>query len=82
MCSEEDPHQCHRRLLIARVLAERGIEVRHIRGDGRAQTEAELALDETSGQLGLDFAEAEEVTPWRSAQSVLPKKVPPTFSDD
>jgi len=55
MCSEEDPHACHRRLLIGRVLEEQGITVRHIRGDGRLQTEADLALDETRGQLGLGF---------------------------
>jgi len=80
MCSEEDPHNCHRRLLIGRVLEEQGIAVRHIRGDGRVQTEAELELDETRGQLGLEFEEL-EATPWRSAQSVLPRKAPPDSSD-
>jgi len=80
MCSEEDPHACHRRLLLGRVLAERGITVQHIRGDGRLQTEADLALDETQGQLGLGFEELEE-KPWRSAQSVLPRKAPPDSSD-
>lgn len=77
MCSEEDPHECHRHLLIARVLTERGITVRHIRGDGRVQTEDDLALEETHGQLGLEFDDLEETTPWRSIQSVLPKKAPP-----
>lgn len=80
MCSEEDPHTCHRRLLIGRVLEEQGITVKHIRGDGRVQTEADLALDETRGQLGLGFEEI-EATPWRSAQSVLPRKAPPDSSD-
>jgi uncharacterized protein (DUF488 family) len=35
MCSEEDPNHCHRSLLIAKSLVERGVEVRHIRRDGR-----------------------------------------------
>ena len=38
MCSEEDPAGCHRHLLVSRVLAEHGVEVGHIRGDGSVQT--------------------------------------------
>lgn len=34
MCSEEDPLDCHRGLMIAPALAERGILLSHIRGDG------------------------------------------------
>ena len=40
LCSEEDPTGCHRRLLVGRVLGERGIAVRHIRGDGSLQARA------------------------------------------
>jgi uncharacterized protein (DUF488 family) len=43
LCSEENPSRCHRHLLIGRVLRERGVAVSHIRGDGRLETEAELA---------------------------------------
>jgi uncharacterized protein (DUF488 family) len=42
MCSEEDPTNCHRHLLIARVLESQGVTVLHIRGDDREQTEADL----------------------------------------
>jgi uncharacterized protein (DUF488 family) len=42
MCGEENPTQCHRRLLIGTTLAEHGINVIHIRGDGTSQSEAEL----------------------------------------
>lgn len=42
LCSEEDPVHCHRRLLIARTLIRRGIEVQHIRGTGRIESEAEV----------------------------------------
>lgn len=62
MCSEEDPLGCHRRLLIGRVLMARGIEVRHLRGDGRVETEREVALRETP-QAAL-FEEAAPA--WRS----------------
>ncbi len=37
MCSEEDPNRCHRHHLLSKSLAERGIKVIHIRGDGRLE---------------------------------------------
>jgi len=72
LCAEEDPAGCHRRLLVGRVLGERGIAVDHIRGDGRVQTEAELAAAEPhSNQLSL-FDEIE--ASWKSVPSVSPRK--------
>ena len=72
LCAEEDPTGCHRRLLVGRVLGERGIAVDHIRGDGRLQSEAEVAAAEPhSNQLSL-FEEIE--APWKSVPSVSPKK--------
>ena len=70
LCSEENPSVCHRRLLITRVLAERGIEVYHLRGDGRMESESELRAAERPTQLGL-FAQQDT---WKSIPSVLPKK--------
>jgi uncharacterized protein (DUF488 family) len=37
MCAEKEPLECHRALLVARALAERGVEVRHILADDRAE---------------------------------------------
>jgi uncharacterized protein (DUF488 family) len=76
MCGEEDPAHCHRRLLVARVLIERGHEVLHIRGDGRVDTDQDVAR--TSGKSLVNeqpalFAELDE-DQWRSTASVLPKK--------
>jgi uncharacterized protein (DUF488 family) len=42
MCAEEDPLDCHRGLLIAPALGVRGIEVRHIRGDGMIEATAQM----------------------------------------
>ncbi len=82
LCGEEDPANCHRRLLIGRVLGERGVTVMHIRGDGRVQSEAELAAEEkfrkTKGQLSL--FETEDTREWKSTQSVLPRNPPPNSS--
>ena len=43
VCAEEDPVGCHRRFLLTPELLARGAEVRHIRGDGRIETEHEVA---------------------------------------
>jgi uncharacterized protein (DUF488 family) len=42
LCSEENPENCHRRQLVGRVLADRGITVLHIRGDGTVLSEEDL----------------------------------------
>jgi uncharacterized protein (DUF488 family) len=42
MCAEEDPSKCHRRLLIEPALLDRGVKVRHIRGDGTVATASTL----------------------------------------
>jgi uncharacterized protein (DUF488 family) len=82
VCGEEDPAHCHRRLLVARVLVERGHEVLHIRGDGRVETDAEIAA--ASGKSLVNeqpalFAELDE-DQWRSTASVSPKRTPESFS--
>ena len=38
MCSEQDPADCHRTILISRILLERGCEIRHILGSGKLET--------------------------------------------
>ena len=40
MCAEEDPMHCHRWLLLGPAMAERHMEVLHIRGDGRVESMA------------------------------------------
>jgi len=82
LCGEEDPAHCHRRLLIGRVLAERGHTMLHIRGDGRLEADETVAAE--AGKPLVDaqpalFAELDE-DQWRSTASVLPKKVPASSS--
>jgi uncharacterized protein (DUF488 family) len=82
LCGEEDPTECHRRLLVGRVLQQHGVRVEHIRGDGRTQSEDQLAAEEqfrkTKGQRSL--FETEEPGEWKSIQSVLPRKTLPSSS--
>jgi uncharacterized protein (DUF488 family) len=70
-CSEEDPTDCHRRLLVTRVLLDEGVVVRHVRGDGRVQGDAELG-GFGQGDLFNGFEEAA----WRSTRSVSPRSAP------
>lgn len=67
VCVEEDPLECHRTWFLGRALGERGVELLHIRRDGREQTDAELEYERTQGQVEL-FASEEEV--WRSPMPI------------
>jgi uncharacterized protein (DUF488 family) len=53
MCAEREPLDCHRFLLVARVLAERGITIGHILADGtiepHGKTEERLLASARSG---------------------------------
>jgi uncharacterized protein (DUF488 family) len=70
LCSEEDPNECHRRLLIVRVLCEEDPGLRdkifHIRADGSLQSELELYRREQAEKPLF-----EEVRLWRSPKSIL-----------
>jgi uncharacterized protein (DUF488 family) len=82
VCGEEDPAHCHRRLLIGRVLTERGHVMQHIRGDGRLESDETVATEAGKPLVGAQpalFAELDE-DQWRSTVSVLPKKAPESFS--
>jgi uncharacterized protein (DUF488 family) len=71
MCSEENPAVCHRHLLITRVLSGSGINILHIRGDGRLEAEDEIAPPEKQGTL---FAELHGNARRGGRKSVRPKQ--------
>jgi len=73
LCSEADPSQCHRHLLIARVLNERGCQVLHIQPNGKITTYLEVA-QKTHVQTSF-FDEGLEESLWRSPLSVLQNTV-------
>lgn len=57
MCSERDPLDCHRCLLVSRALAQRGVRVNHILDNGNvvSQDAIEDKLLELSGRNADDF---------------------------
>jgi hypothetical protein len=42
LCSEEDPLECHRGLMIAPAMLEHGLAPMHLRGDGSIETTQQL----------------------------------------
>ncbi len=66
LCSEAQPHECHRRLLVGKVLAEHGVELRHILPNGTVHQEDAVSLGSGDGQTTLFGEEAA----WRSTRSV------------
>lgn len=56
LCSEQDPLECHRGLMIAPALSERGFPPLHLRRDGSLETNAEMErrlLQDTGVGAGL-----------------------------
>lgn len=68
MCSEGKPADCHRRLLVGKVLTSRGLALRHLLPDSSVVEEDEVGLagGPSQNQEAL-FSEGEQ---WRSTQSV------------
>lgn len=67
LCACGRPDNCHRRLLVGRVLTEHGATLRHILPDGSTETEREVKLPGAEDQTSLFGGSA---PPWRSTQSV------------
>lgn len=66
LCSEENPSDCHRRLLIGHVLFGEGIDVLHIRRDGQVQSEQEMRSEEAGQSSLFEGSDA-----WKSPRSVI-----------
>ena len=62
MCTERDPLNCHRGILVSRILAARDIQVLHIHGDGRIEShgDAESRLLQMTGLRQMDLFQPEE----------------------
>ena len=52
MCAEKEPLDCHRTLLVARALEERGMEVAHVLADGEVEPQA-AAMERLLALSGL-----------------------------
>ncbi len=71
LCSCGQPHECHRRLLVGKVLCDRGAELRHILPDGDVMIERTVELRDDHAQ---DMLFGHDELPWRSIRSVSPRR--------
>jgi Domain of unknown function DUF488 len=62
ICLEDEPERCHRHVLLARVLTERGAEVINVRGNGSIESYRDVELRLGRGQASL----FEPIGVWRS----------------
>jgi uncharacterized protein (DUF488 family) len=67
LCACGKPDDCHRRLLVGRVLAQHGARLRHVLPDGSTAEESEVKLPAEEEQTNLFGGSAPA---WRSTQSV------------
>jgi uncharacterized protein (DUF488 family) len=56
MCTEGEPLDCHRTVLVARVLTEHGVTIDHIHGDGRIESHTS-AMERLMVRFGLAQAD-------------------------
>jgi uncharacterized protein (DUF488 family) len=87
MCSEKDPAECHRGILVSRTLAATGHDVRHIRETGNLETQGEL-VDRVIASLGFQpdlFRPHEDIVrsayEEQEARIAWRPKFSPTFSN-
>jgi hypothetical protein len=66
LCSCGQPQECHRRLLIGKVLCDNGAELRHILPDATVLTERSVSTGETVPESLFGHDEQS----WRSTRSV------------
>ena len=82
MCAEKEPLDCHRNILVARRLQERGVAVRHVLADGTVEdnqiTEARL-LAKTGLQQG-DLFTATDADPLETAYERRGREI--AYGDD
>jgi uncharacterized protein (DUF488 family) len=71
LCSCGAPQECHRRLLVGKVLCDRGAELRHILPDGDVLSECAVQLRDDHAQ---DMLFGHDELPWRSIRSVSPRR--------
>jgi hypothetical protein len=71
LCSCGQPHECHRRLLVGKVLCDRGAELRHILPDGDVLSECAVEPRDDHAQ---DMLFGHDELPWRSIRSVSPRR--------
>jgi uncharacterized protein (DUF488 family) len=86
MCTERDPLNCHRGILVSRILAAHDLQVLHIHGDGRIEShrDAERRLLQITGLRQMDLFQPEEQTlmeAYERQEARIAHVIPPSAED-
>jgi len=78
MCSEKDPIECHRGLLIGRNLKDKGVSVQHILSDGSLESQEDLEkrmMRESPDQLSFFMDDEKLKSAYRRQEEKIMKKL-------
>ena len=81
MCAEKEPLECHRTLLVARALAERGVMVQHILADGHLETH-DAAMVRLLDVVGLPHEDLFRTTDQLIAEALARQEERIAYVDD
>jgi uncharacterized protein (DUF488 family) len=86
MCTERDPLNCHRGILVSRILVGHGVQVLHIHGDGEIEShrDAEDRLLRMTGLSQMDLFHSEQqalASAYERQEARIAHVVSPTSAD-
>lgn len=79
MCAEKDPIDCHRTVMVAKVLHQRGVEVGHILWDGTLEPQERVLArmaDEAAESKGWHFEQVSPEEAYRARAGIIQYREP------
>jgi len=81
MCSEKEPLDCHRTLLVSQSLSDQGVEVDHIHADGKIESQSDV-LSRLLRNYNLDAPDLFGVETERLQEALLKQEKKIAYSDE
>jgi uncharacterized protein (DUF488 family) len=81
MCSEKEPLDCHRTLLVSQSLSDLGVEVDHIHADGKIESQSDV-LSRLLRNYNLDAPDLFGVETERLQEALLKQEKKIAYSDE
>jgi uncharacterized protein (DUF488 family) len=81
MCSEKEPLDCHRTLLVSQSLSDRGVEVAHIHADGKIESQSDV-LNRLLRNYNLDAPDLFGVETDRLQEALLKQEKKIAYCDE
>jgi uncharacterized protein (DUF488 family) len=81
MCSEKEPLDCHRTLLVSQSLSDKGVEIVHIHADGKIETQSDV-LNRLLRNYNLDTPDLFGAETDRLQEALLKQEKKIAYSDE